>query len=126
MWVRPSVVSPGGAGWASGALVALGCVEDQLAEQFAGGGVDDPDLKVLGEHDDAGSGVGSADADGVHLALVAPGDLAGLVDLVVADAVVGVAVAVAGGRGGLGAVGVDRGGGGPVLQGAVGPVLVVL
>jgi hypothetical protein len=84
----------GGAGWASGALVALGCVEGELAEEFAGGGVDDADVEVLGQDDDAGSGVGSAYADGVHLALVAPGDLAGFVDLVVADAVVGVVVAV--------------------------------
>jgi hypothetical protein len=58
MWVRPSFVSAGGAGWASGALVALGCVEDELAEEFAGGGVDDADVEVLGEDDDAGSGVG--------------------------------------------------------------------
>jgi hypothetical protein len=75
-------------------LVALGCVEGELSEQFAGDGVDYADLEILGQDDDAGSGVGSADADGVHLALVAPGDLAGLVDLVVADSVVGVVVAV--------------------------------
>jgi hypothetical protein len=54
----------GGAWWASGALVALGCVEDQLAEEFAGGGVEDADVEVLDQDDDAGSGVGSADADG--------------------------------------------------------------
>ena len=41
--------------------------------------------------DDVGSGVGSADADGVHPAAVAAGDLAGLADPVGADAVVGVA-----------------------------------
>ena len=35
-----------------------------------------------------GSGVGSADADGVEPALVAQGDLAGLVDPVMADPVV--------------------------------------
>src|SRR4051794_18473437 len=117
MWVRPSLVcSAGGAGRLPGALVALGCVEDELADEFAGGGVDDPDLEVLGQDDDAGSGVGSPDADGVHLALVAPGDLPGLVDLVVADPVVGVLVAVTGGRGGLGAGRVDRGRGRPVLQ----------
>lgn len=39
--------SAGGAGWASGALVALGCVQDELAEEFAGGSVDDPDVEVL-------------------------------------------------------------------------------
>src|SRR4051795_4266207 len=126
MWVRPSWFSACGAGWASGALVALGCVEDELAEEFAGGGVDDADVEVLGEDGDAGSGVGAADADGVHLAAVSPGDLAGLVDLVVADAVVGFFGAVAGARRRLGAVRVDRCGGGSVVQGAVWPVLVVL
>jgi hypothetical protein len=57
-------------------LVALGGVEDELAEQFAGS-VDDADVVVLDEGEDVGSGVGSADADGVELALVAQGDLAG-------------------------------------------------
>jgi len=28
-------------------LVALGCVQDELAEEFAGGSVDDPDVEVL-------------------------------------------------------------------------------
>ena len=51
-------------------------------------------MEVLDEHGDAGSGVGSADADGVELAAVAQGDLAGLVDPVGADPVVGVAGAV--------------------------------
>jgi hypothetical protein len=35
-------------------LVALGCVEGELAEEFAGGGVDDADVEVLDEQDDAG------------------------------------------------------------------------
>ena len=30
-------------------MVALGCVENQFAEEFAGGGVDDADVEVLGE-----------------------------------------------------------------------------
>ena len=81
----PPWFSACGAGWASGALVALGCVEDELAEQFTGGGVDDADVEVLDQDDDAGSVVGSADADGVEPAAVAPGDLPGLVDLVGAD-----------------------------------------
>ena len=50
-------------------------------------------MKVLDEQDDAGSGVGSSDADVVESAVVAEGDRAGLVDFVVADAVVGVGVA---------------------------------
>jgi hypothetical protein len=46
---------------------------------LAGGGVDDANVEVLDENDDAGSGVGSADSDGVELAAVPQGDLAGLV-----------------------------------------------
>ena len=49
-------------------MVALGRVEGQFAEEFAGGGVDDADVEVLDQDDDAGSGVGSADADGVERA----------------------------------------------------------
>jgi hypothetical protein len=33
-------------------------VDDQVAEELPGGGVDDPDLEVLDEQDDVGSGVG--------------------------------------------------------------------
>jgi len=47
----------------AGGLVVLGQVDDQFAEEFAGGGVDDPDVEVVDEHDDVGSGVGSSDAD---------------------------------------------------------------
>jgi hypothetical protein len=53
-------------GWAvgrSGGLVVLGGVEDQLAEQLPGGGVDHADVQVLDEQDDVGSGMGSADAE---------------------------------------------------------------
>jgi hypothetical protein len=77
-------------------LVARGCVEGEFAEEFAGGGVDDVDVQVLDEEQQAGSGVGSADADGVEPAAVAEGDLAGVVDPVGADPVVGVAAAVPG------------------------------
>ena len=86
-------------------MVALGWVECEFAEEFAGGGVDDADVEVLNEDEDAGSGVGSADADGVEPAAVAKGDLAAGVDPVVAEAVVGVLVAVAGGGLGAGRVG---------------------
>jgi hypothetical protein len=44
-------------------LVALGGVEGEFAEKLAGGGVDDADVEVLHEDEDAGSGVGPADAD---------------------------------------------------------------
>ena len=92
-WVRRWVGSPGG-------------VEGQVAEEFAGGGVDDADVEVLDEQDDAGVRVGSADADVVEAPGVAEGDVAGLVDEVVADAVVGVVVRLAGGWLWVGRVGV--------------------
>jgi len=56
--------------------------------------MDGSDVEVVDEQDDVGPGVGpgvgSADADVAELACDAQGDGAGLVDLVVADAVVGV------------------------------------
>jgi hypothetical protein len=61
-------------------LVVAGGV--QLAEEFAGGGVDDADVQVVDEHDHVGSGVGSSDADVVEPAVVAQGDGAGIVDAV--------------------------------------------
>ena len=68
---------------ASGGLVVAAGVEGELAEEFAGGGVDDADVEVLDEQDDVGSGVGSADADVVQSAVVPQGDDAGFVDAVV-------------------------------------------
>src|SRR5579875_2860261 len=65
-------------------------VERELAEELAGGGVDDADVQVLDQHVDGGPGVGSADADVVEAAVVAEGELAVGVDAVGADAVVGV------------------------------------
>jgi hypothetical protein len=47
-------------------LIVAGGVENQIAEQFAGGGFDDSDVEVVDEDQDAGSGVGSADADVVQ------------------------------------------------------------
>jgi hypothetical protein len=63
-------------------LVALGGVEDELAEEFAGGGVDDSDVEVVDEDEHVGSGVGSTYSDGVELALISQGDFAGVVDAV--------------------------------------------
>jgi hypothetical protein len=71
------------------ALVVAAGVEGELAEEFAVGG-DDPDVKVGGQDEDAGSGVAAADADVVEPAVVAEGDHSAGVDLVAADAVVGV------------------------------------
>src|SRR5689334_4634050 len=111
------------AGWAAGGLVAPGGVEDQFAQELAGGGVDDADLKVLDEQEDAGSGVGSADTDAVEASAVAEGDLAGDVDPVGADSVVAVDAPVPGRCFGSGGAGGGRGG--PMRQGPVRPVAVV-
>ena len=73
------------------------------------------DVQVLDEQDDVGSSVGSADADVAEPAGDAQGDAAGFVDLVVADSVVAVGVAVAAG-GRLGPAGVDGRRGGSVWQ----------
>jgi hypothetical protein len=95
-------------GWVDG-LVVAGGVDDQLAQQLAGGRVDDADLEVLDEQQDGGSGVGSADTDVVEAAVDPQGDLAVGVDAVVPDAVVGV-VACGGSGFGAGLVGDSRGG----------------
>jgi hypothetical protein len=73
-----------------GGLVVPGWVEGQFAEEFTGGGVDDADVQVLDEQQDAGSGVGAADADVVQPAAGADGDVADLADAVAADPVVGI------------------------------------
>jgi len=80
---------PGGGpgGPACGLVVAVG-VEGELADEFAGGGVVDAVLEVVEEHEDAGWGVGSADAGVVELAVVAEGELAVGVGAVGADPVV--------------------------------------
>ena len=61
-------------GWSAGGLVVAGGVEGEVAEEFAGGGVDDVDVEVGDEEDDGGSGVGSSDADVVESAVVAESD----------------------------------------------------
>ena len=66
-------------------MVVLAGVDGELAEEFAGDGVDDADVEVLDEQDDVGSGVGSSHADVAELAGDAQGDGAGLVDAVVPD-----------------------------------------
>ncbi|GAY17978.1 hypothetical protein MSZK_47040 [Mycobacterium sp. shizuoka-1] len=71
-------------------MVVPGGVEGEVAEDFSGGGVDDGDVVVLGQDQDAGSVVVAADADVVQAAVDAQGDGSGLVDAVGADAVVGV------------------------------------
>jgi hypothetical protein len=72
--------------------------------------VDDADAVVLDEHQDVGSGVGSPDADVVQSPLDVQRYAAGLVHLVVAEAVVDVGAAVGAGAG-FGAGGVGGNGG---------------
>ena len=67
-------------------------------------------MQVLDQEQDAGSGVGPADADVVEAAVVPEGDEPGSVDAVGADAVVDVGGAVAGDGLGTGGVGGCRGG----------------
>ncbi|VBA60681.1 hypothetical protein LAUMK191_05633 [Mycobacterium attenuatum] len=76
----------------------------------------------MNEHQNVGSGVGSADADVVQVAGQAQGEAAGVFDAVAAYAVVGVG-AFAGL--GFGPVAVGGGWGGLVRQGAVRAVMVV-
>ena len=40
------------AGWPAEGLVVAGGVDDEFADELAGGGVDDPDVQVLDEHQD--------------------------------------------------------------------------
>ena len=95
-------------------MVVAGGVEGEVAEEFAGCGVDDADVEPSDEEDDVGSGVFSADSDVVEATVVSERDLAGVVDPVVSDSVVG--ARCGGFRGGFGAGLVDRGGRGPVWE----------
>ena len=49
--------------WCAEWLVVKVWVEGEVAQDLAGGGVDDADVEVVDEEQDAGSGVGSPDAD---------------------------------------------------------------
>ena len=66
--------------------------------------MDDADPEILDQHEYAGAGVGSADADVVQASGDAQGDHAGWVDAVAADPVVGVGAVcwVGFGSGGVG------------------------
>ena len=69
-----------------------------MADEFAGGGVDDADVEVVDEHEDGGSFEVAANGDVVEVALDAQGDVAG-VDAVAAQASVRVVGACGGGFG---------------------------
>jgi hypothetical protein len=100
-------------------LIIHGWVEDQFADDLAGGGVDDADVEAVDQHQDGGSGVGSADPDVVQPAVVAEAEFAVAVDDVAADP--GLRLAIRGGwRAGFGSGLVGRGWGAAV-QGAVWP-----
>jgi hypothetical protein len=105
-------------------LVVDGRVEDELADEFAGGGVDDANLEAVDQHEYWGSGVGSADADVVESAVVAEGEGAAGVDDVAADSGLRVGLG-GGGRDGFGS-GLVGGGWGAAVQGAVRPAVVVV
>lgn len=62
-----------------------GDIEGELAEELAGGGVDDGDVQAVDQRFYGGAVVVAADSDGVEAAAVAQGDFAG-VDFVGADA----------------------------------------
>jgi hypothetical protein len=66
-----------GAGWPAGGLVVAAGVEGELAEQLAGGCVDDADVQVLDEQQDGLAGVLAASADVAELAGVAEGEGSG-------------------------------------------------
>ncbi len=70
-------------------LVVAAGIEGELADQLARVRVEDPDVAVGDEELDRPALVGPAEADVVQLAVVAQGDGAAGVDLVVADPEVG-------------------------------------
>ena len=94
-------------------MVVPGGVEGEVAQDVAGGGVDDGDVVVVGQDEDAGSVVVASDSDVVQAAVDAQGDGSGLVDAVGAYSVVGVESSCGVG---FGAAGVDDCGGGSVWQ----------
>ena len=94
------------ADFGAGAVVSALWVDGELADDFAGGGVDDADVVADDEHDDAGCVEGLSEADVVELAVDSEGDAAGA-DAVVADAELAVGLLLAGG--GFGSCGVRDG-----------------
>ena len=55
-------------------MVVAGEVKGEVSQELPGCGVDDPDVEVLYEQDDGGSGMGSADPDVEEVAGDAQGD----------------------------------------------------
>ena len=69
------------------ALVVPGGVEGELADEFAVF-IEDADVEIVGEHEDAGAGETSSEADVVELAVVAQRDHAAGIDAIATHAVV--------------------------------------
>ena len=87
-------LSLGGSGQRPGCFVLVAPVgfvglDEVAAEDLAGGEVGDGDVVVVGEREDAFAGVFGADAEVVHPACSAEAHLAGVVEPVVAQPVVG-------------------------------------
>src|ERR1700748_1559903 len=68
-----------GTGWPAEWLIVAGRVDSQFADEDAGGGVDDPDVQIVDEHEDRDAGVLGAGADVVEFPVDAQGELAGCV-----------------------------------------------
>src|SRR6188472_2003554 len=112
VWVGPVAARGAGSpGW------------DPFANQLAGVAVDHPDVQVVDEQADRGSGEPGAEADVVQPAVVTQSDRAPTVDLVVPDPVVGGDDRA--GRNGFGSGRIGLGGGAPT-QPAVRPDGVVV
>lgn len=105
-------------------MIVPGRVQDEVPQELAGSGLDDPDVEVVDEQDHGGSGVGSPDADVVEPTLDAQGDAAGVVDPVPAYPVVGLFDTGPWCRLRAGAIGHRRGAG--LGEGPVGPAVVVV
>ena len=75
-------------------LVGAGGVEGEVSEDFAGVLLDDFDVEVVDEGDDALLFVAASDADFVEVSFVSDGDFAAGVDSVFSDPVGGVGFCV--------------------------------
>jgi len=98
-------------------LIAAGCslvlplsVEDEVAQELASAGMDDPDLAVPDQNQDGDSGMLATDADVVKAAAVAHDDRSCPANMVGSDAVMGVACPSSGGGFGTDSVGGPWGG----------------
>jgi hypothetical protein len=90
-------------------VVVLGNVQDEVPIELAGGCVHDPDVQVVHQQDDGGSGVDASDSNVVESAIDSQGDTPGLIDAISAYPVVGLVTADSDGRLRTGGVGDGRG-----------------